>query len=80
MRRREFVEQMTGAALLARATPVPRTAVGQGVAQDRGTLALPEKSTPEFFYRPTGAWAGDFIPFFRPAMSLSWSNWRGRFV
>jgi beta-fructofuranosidase len=65
MRRREFVKQLGGAALLARATLVPRTTIGQGVAQEGGTLTVPGKPTREFFYRPVGAWAADFIPFYR---------------
>jgi beta-fructofuranosidase len=65
MRRREFVGQIGGAALLARGVSVPGKTFGEGITQDVRALTVPGNPTREFFYRPAGAWAADFIPFFR---------------
>ena len=63
MRRRHFM--LGSAALLAAARP-DRAAVP---VDQRGTSAVQgaagEDRSREFFYRPQGAWAGDFIPFYK---------------
>jgi beta-fructofuranosidase len=63
MIRREFI--MGTAALLAATTP-DKAAISPGRV-GAVTLQVPEgvDRSREFFYRPQGAWAGDFIPFYK---------------
>ncbi len=78
MRRRHFLKRMASSAVLVGAIPVQ-----QGVAP-RAVPATPKTgggSEPlrEFFYRPEGAWAADFIPFhkdgkFRLFYLLDWRD------
>jgi beta-fructofuranosidase len=60
MKRREFIENAAMAATLANANPVLRGA--QATNHETRPATVP---APEFFYRPHGAWAGDFIPFYK---------------
>ena len=60
MKRREFIEKAAMAATLAGANPVLRGA--QATNHETRPATVP---APEFFYRPQGAWAGDFIPFYK---------------
>ena len=63
MRRRHFI---LGSAALLAATRPDRAAesIDQGGASTLQSAAGGDRSR-EFFYRPQGAWAGDFIPFYK---------------
>lgn len=64
MKRRIFIESLGASTLLAGAVPVWGTKPwlrSSQAAEAQATGAPPER---EFFYRPVGAWAADFIPFY----------------
>ena len=64
MKRRQFIESMV-ASTFATGT-LPRTSVAKvlGTLGSAAQITNAENPVREFFYRPTDAWAADFIPFY----------------
>lgn len=63
MRRRNFLQTSAAASLLA-AAPVPLIEA-ESLYQQASTPPQTEQSNrKDFFYRPAGAWAADFVPFY----------------
>ncbi len=64
MKRRQFMQQMASAGLMAGANPSPKPAILMAARSQSSGPAGAQHAEREFFYRPEGAWAGDFIPFY----------------
>ena len=64
MKRRIFIESLGASTLLAGAVPVWGTKPWLRSSQAAEAQATGATHEREFFYRPVGAWAADFIPFY----------------
>ena len=65
MKRRHFIENAAKAAALVGIIPALRGANFAGPAAETGNARAAAEPAREFFYRPQGAWAADFIPFYK---------------
>jgi beta-fructofuranosidase len=64
MKRRKFIESLGATTLLAGAAPAWGVNPWSGSSKEPDAQAPAIAHTSEFFYRPQGAWAADFIPFY----------------
>lgn len=72
MRRREFIESVLASAvamgskpLLASAHDELKTSANEVDLNPPGQSANADQTSRDFFFRPVGAWPGDFIPFYK---------------
>ena len=64
MKRRGFIERLGASALLAGTSPGWGANLLPHASPESDPMALGAVHDSEFFYKPQGAWAADFIPFY----------------